>query len=193
MPGDREPIRIEIDGVTIEWGDVHMGRCTLTHHGLNYEASPFMKKALPGVDLNVRESDMSEEIAYRMTYTLAGGRWTPSEEMPTDTIMPYYKQILEHVGYFAVCGAKGCIRACVDFQERTKNIEQTGFKTKIFEREEWRLPSPKNDETGGIAEGKFPEKYNNPDPNAGKFGRFARHANNTIKSKLRKNMASPTR
>ena len=171
MPGDRDPIKIEIDGETIEWGDVHMGRCTLTHHGLNYEASPFLKKSLPGLDLNVRDSEISEEIAYRLTYTLAQGKWAPNEEMPSDSIVPYYKQILEHVGYFAVCGAKGCIRACVDFQERTKNIEQTDFKVKIFEREEWKLSPPKDDETGGIAERKFPEKYNNPDLDAGCFGK----------------------
>lgn len=171
MPGDRDPIKIEIDGETIEWGDVHMGRCTLTHHGLNYEASPFLKKSLPGLDLNVRDSEISEEIAYRLTYTLAGGKWAPNAEMPTDSILPFYKQIMEHVGYFAVCGAKGCIRACVDFQERTKNIEQTDFKVKIFEREEWKLSPPKDDETGGIAERKFPEKYNNPDLDAGCFGK----------------------
>ncbi len=168
-PGDRPSIKIKIDDIEYEWGDVHMGRCTLTHHGLNYEISPFMKRSLPGVDMNVRTSTVSEEVAYRMTYTLAQGGWPASEEIPFGAIMPFYKQIMEHVGYFAVCGAKGCVRACMDVQERTKNIDQCGFKTKVFERPQWKLTPPCEDATGGIAEGKFPKMYNDPDEHAGEF------------------------
>ena len=170
-PGERDPIKIQIDDVDYEWGDVHMGRCTLTHHGLNYEASPFMKKALPGVDFNVRETNISEEVAYRLTYTLAQAHWYPNEEISANGISPYYKQILEHTGYFAVCGAKGCIRACMDTQEKCKMIEQDNFPTPVFPEKPWELSKPCEDETGGIAEGKFPEKYNDPDPKAGCFGR----------------------
>lgn len=169
-PGERPPIQIKIDDTVYEWGDVHMGRCTLTHHGLNYEASPFLKKALPGANLDVRNSDVSEEVAYRMTYTLALGKWSPNPEIPTDAIMPYYRQIMDHVGYFAICGAKGCIRACMDVQERCKNIEQCNFPTKVFPRKPWQLPKPEEDSTGGIAEGKFPVLFNDPDPHAGCFG-----------------------
>ncbi|MBN1863927.1 MAG: hypothetical protein JW808_03405 [Victivallales bacterium] len=170
MPGEREPIRIKIDDVQIEWGDVHMGRCTLTHHGLNHEVSPFLKKALPGFDLDVRKSNVSEEVAYRMTYTLAQGKWIPSEELPSDSIVPYYKQMLDHVGYFAVCGAKGCVRSCMEYQEKTRNICQHKFKTPVFGKGKWRLKPPSEDSTGGIAEGKFPEKFNLPDTDAGTWG-----------------------
>lgn len=169
-PGERDPIRIEIDDQIIEWGDVHMGRCTLTHHGLNYEASPFLKKSLPGFDLDVRNSKVSEEVAYRMAYILADGRWAPNEELPTDSVIPFYKQIKDHTGYFAVCGAKGCVRACMDFQEKAKNIEQCNFSVPVFKKDQWELKPPCEDETGGIAEGKFPEKYNDPDLDAGCFG-----------------------
>ena len=169
-PGDRPPIKIKIEDQEYEWGDVHMGRCTLTHHGLNYEASPFVKKALPGMDLDVRNSNMSEEVAYRMTYTLALGKWVPNPELDTDSVMPYYRQILDHTGYFAICGAKGCIRACMDVQEKCHNIEQCHFQTKVFPNKPWALNKPSEDVTGGIAEGKFPELYNNADENAGSFG-----------------------
>ena len=170
-PGEREPIQVQIDDETIEWGDVHMGRCTLTHHGLNYEASPFLKKSLPGLDLDVRNSNISEEVAYRMTYVLAKGDWMPNEEIPTHSIVPFYKQIMDHIGYFAVCGAKGCIRSCIEFQEKTDNIEQCEFSTDIMKKDQWELNPPCEDETGGVAEGKFPEKYNNPDMKAGCFGK----------------------
>ena len=169
-PGERDTIKIKIADKTYEWGDVHMGRCTLTHHGLNYEASPFLKAAIPGFKIDVRNSNMSEEAAYQTTYTLALGKWVPTEEHKSDCVMPYYKQILDHVGYFAVCGAKGCIRACMDSREKCHGIEQCNFHTKVFERKQWKLPPPEDDITGGIAEGKYPELYNNPDPDAGKWG-----------------------
>ncbi len=169
-PGERETIKIKIADKTYEWGDVHMGRCTLTHHGLNYEASPFLKAAVPGFKLDVRNSNMSEESAYKTTYTLALGKWGGSKEHNTDCVMPYYKQILDHVGYFAICGAKGCIRACMDSREKCHGIEQCNFHTKVFERKQWKLAPPEEDVTGGVAEGKYPEEYNNPDPDAGKWG-----------------------
>lgn len=165
--GDGEPIRIQIEDKTYEWGDVHMGRCTLTHHGMNWEASPFLKKSLPGYDLNVRESNMSEEAAYKFSYSLGLAGWAPSAEFPENATIPFYKQILSHCGYYAICGAKGCIRACMDTLEKRKVIDQKDYKTPVFARPSWELNHPSQDETGGVAEGKFPEDYNAPDPNAG--------------------------
>lgn len=171
-PSEREPIRIKIEDTEYEWGDVHMGRCTLTHHGLNRKASPFLAQAYPGYDLDVPTSNMSEEAAYKMTYPLALAKWGRSPEFPDQSgaAIPYYNQIISHTGYFAICGAKGCIRACAQAMEKRGAVEQDNFKCKIFERPDWELPEPQEEETGGIAEGKFPEEFNNPDPAAGKFG-----------------------
>lgn len=166
-PGERPTIRIRIEDKTYEWGDVQMGRCTLTHHGLNWEASPFLKRDFPGLDLNVRESSLSEEAAYRIAYPMATARWMASPEFPADAVMTYYHQIRSHTQYFALCGAKGCIRACMDSLEKREAIGQCGFPTRVFPRPKWKLPPPAQDETGGIAEGKFPETYNRPDPNPG--------------------------
>lgn len=167
LPGERPTIKIQIEDKCYEWGDVHMGRCTLTHHGLNWEASPFLKKSLPGLDLHVRESTLSEEAAYKMTYSLGQAAWAPSAEFPENSVIPYYRQILSHTGYFAVCGAKGCIRACMSHLEKRGVIEQSEFPTPVFPERPWKLPPPEEDETGGVAEGKFPELYNRPDPNPG--------------------------
>jgi ferredoxin len=164
---DRPPISIQIEDKTYEWGDVQMGRCTLTHHGLNYEASPFLKKDLPGLRLNVRETDMSEEAAYRMCYPLGLANWGASPEFPINSTIGYYKQILSHTGYFAICGAKGCIRSCMDTLEKRECIEQCGFPTPVFPDKSWQLPPPEDDKCGGIAEGKYPEMFNDPDPNPG--------------------------
>ncbi|HPO91548.1 MAG TPA: hypothetical protein P5270_05100 [Victivallales bacterium] len=168
--GEKATIKIKIEDQEYEWGDVHMGRCTLTHHGLNWEVSPFLRKALPGFGIDVRNIDISEEVAYRLTYTLARGSWSPCEELPFDSIIPYYRQIINHTGYFAICGAKGCIRACMESLKISKRIGQCKFQNKIFQRKQWKLSPPAFDNCGGIAEGKFPEKYNIPDRNAGKWG-----------------------
>lgn len=172
-PGERETIKVQIEDKTYEWGDVHMGRCTLTHHGLNYEASPFLKDALPGFNFNVRESNMSEEAAYKMTYSISSpaNNWRKTPEFPNDKIIPYYAQIRQHTGYYAICGAKGCIRACMDTQEKCKMIEQCEFPTKVFPKKPWKLNPPESDETGGVAEGKYPELFNNPDKEAGCWGK----------------------
>lgn len=168
-PGEKPAIKIKIEDKKYEWADVHMGRCTLTHHGLNWEASPFLKKDVPGFNLDVRHSNMSEEAAYKMCYPLALAKWDlRSPEFPEgDTVMNYYNQIITHAGYFAICGAKGCIRACMDNLEKKKRIAQSNFKTPVWARPPWKLSPPEEDKGGGIAEGKFPEQFNNPDPNPG--------------------------
>ena len=52
-----------------------MGRCTLTHHGLNNTISPFLKKDFPNLEFDVANSDITEEEAYRLTYPLGLGTW----------------------------------------------------------------------------------------------------------------------
>jgi epoxyqueuosine reductase len=165
--GERAPIRVRIGDQTYEWGDVHMGRCTLTHHGMNWEVSPFLKKDFPGMLLDVRNSTMSEEAAYKLTYPAAGATWGPSPEFPHSAILPFYHQIKSHTGYFALCGAKGCIRSCMASLEHRKAIGQNEFPTPVFPRPPWKLAPPQDDATGGIAEGKFPATYNEPDRKAG--------------------------
>ena len=169
MPGQRDPIQIQIEDKTYEWGDVHMGRCTLTHHGLNWEVSPFLKQDLPGLDMRVRKSTLSEEEAYRMCYTLAQGHWQPNPENPSSAVMSFYNQIKSHCQYYAVCGAKGCIRGCMDTLEKRAAIEQSDFRTPVSPRPTWQMSRPETDETGGIAEGRFPE-FREPDPNPGNWG-----------------------
>lgn len=168
-PGERPSIKIQIEDKTYEWGDVHMGRCTLTHHGLNWEASPFLKKDFPGLDLSVRQSNMSEEAAYKITYALASAKWPASPEFPSEACMTYYNQIISHIGYFAVCGARGCIKACMDSLEKRGCIDQSNFSTPVLPRPAWTLKPPQEDETGGIAEGKFREDFTDPDKNPGNW------------------------
>lgn len=169
-PKDGPKISIEIEGQEYDWGDVSMGRCTATHHGINYKVSPFLKKYFPGFNLDVTETTMSEELAYKITHSLGRADWRSTPEFPGYAAYPYIRQVSSHGGYLALCGAKGCIRACAEFQENAKNIEQDTFKTPIFPGPKWELCPPSEDETGGIVEKKaMTELFQEPDLNAGKW------------------------
>jgi len=132
--------RLEVDfgEKKIWYGDVQMGRCTLSHHGMNNECSPFLKKEFPNMAFDVRNSEMSEEEAYIMCYTMAGGKWGRKPE--STRVMGYYDYILTHSSYFAICGARGCIRACMDQLEKTGRIENQ-FHNRFYKKESWLLPN----------------------------------------------------
>lgn len=172
IPGrDGPKITIKIDDQEYSWGDVNMGRCTATHHGINYKASPFLKRYFPGFNLDITQTTMSEELAYKITHSLGlANWWRQNPEFPGGMAYPYIKQISAHCGYLAVCGAKGCIRACMEFQERTHNIGQSKFETPVFPTQKWELPPPESDFTGGIVEKKaLTELFQDPDTDAGQW------------------------
>jgi epoxyqueuosine reductase len=139
---DKQTVSIEIEGQTIEWGDVDMGKCTLTHHGLNKEASPFLCLDCPGLVLDVAQQKLSEEEAYKLTYTLAQGTWRKTDEFPTGRVLDYYKTMLDSTGYFAVCGARGCIRACMINLEKSGRIEAQ-YENEFRKKEAWVIPPPR--------------------------------------------------
>jgi ferredoxin len=172
IPGRDGPrITIRIDDQEYSWGDVHMGRCTATHHGINYKASPFLKKYFPGFNLDIENTTMSEELAYKITHALGYATWwRQNPEFPGCQVYPFIKQISRHCGYMALCGAKGCIRACMEFQEETRNIDQSDFRTPVFPEKPWELPPPEADVTGGIVEKRaLTRLFQEPDLDAGKW------------------------
>lgn len=143
-------ITVEIGDKKISWGDVHMGRCTLTHHGLNNTISPFLKKDFPNLEFDVANSDITEEEAYRLTYPLGLGTWGNNfYEENGGNIIKYYKYILNHCGYFALCGAKGCIRACMDSLEKSGRIENT-FENKFYRKKSWNIPVQREGDKIGV-------------------------------------------
>ncbi len=131
-------VSIQIEDKVYEWADVDMGKCCLTHHGLNKEASPFLALDCPGLRLNVAEQEMSEEEAYKLSYTVAGGTWRKTDEFPTGNLVDYYKTMLSSTGYYAVCGAGGCIRACMMSLEKSGRIEAT-YNEPFRKRPAWKL------------------------------------------------------
>ena len=149
--------RLEIDfGEKKVWyGDVQMGRCTLTHHGFNNEISPFHKKSFPNMAFDVRNSDMTEEEAYILCYSMARAQWGRTST-GSPSAMEYYDYVLGHVGYFAICGARGCIRACMDKLEKSGRIESQ-FHNTFYKKEGWWLSNKPENPSRGV--NPFREEY----------------------------------
>ncbi|MBQ6846133.1 MAG: 4Fe-4S binding protein, partial [Oscillospiraceae bacterium] len=148
--------RIEVDyGEKKVWyGDVQMGRCTLSHHGFNNECSPFHKKEFPNMAFDVRNTDMTEEEAYILCYSLANAKW--GRKPGSGQVMEYYDYILKHTGYFAICGARGCIRACMNALEKAGRIENT-FKEPFYKKKSWLLSNKPEKVSEGV--NPFREEY----------------------------------
>ncbi len=149
-------INIKIGDMPVSWGDVHMGRCTLTHHGFNNKISPFHKKAFPNMAFDVDNSEMTEEEAYRLCYPMATAKWTNCLYDNDSYVIPYYQYIMNHVGYFAVCGAKGCIRACMINLEQNKLIDNN-FVNKFRYKPDWMMSCEPEEHVGTI--NPFREEY----------------------------------
>ncbi len=155
-PGDAIPplrekekrLWIDFGGEKKVWyGDVRMGRCTLTHHGFNNEVSPFHKKEFPNMAFDVRHSEMTEEEAYILCYSMAQAKWSRKPE--NSAVMGYYNSILSHTGYFAICGARGCIRACMNALEKAGRIENT-FHNPFYKKEGWWLSNTPEKVSDGV-------------------------------------------
>jgi hypothetical protein len=70
--------------------------------------------------------------------------------------MEYYNYILEHTGYFAVCGARGCIRACMNVLEKSGKID-SHFHNPFYKRPSWLLPNQPEQVSEGV--NPYREKY----------------------------------
>ena len=103
---------------------------------------------------DVRNSQMTEEEAYILTYALAGAKW--GRKPGSHAVMDYYNQIIEHTGYFSICGARGCIRACNAVLEKSGRIEQV-FKNPYYKKKSWSLSL--NPETESLGVNPYREEY----------------------------------
>ena len=88
---EKKRLTVDFGEKTIWYGDVRMGRCTLSHHGMNNECSPFLKKEFPNMAFDVRGSEMTEEEAYILCYSMAHAKWG---RKPGNQALNYYNYIL---------------------------------------------------------------------------------------------------
>ncbi|OGV67688.1 MAG: hypothetical protein A2283_18225 [Lentisphaerae bacterium RIFOXYA12_FULL_48_11] len=140
---EKKTVKIKIDDNVYEWGDVHMGRCTLSYHGADAMNSPFIHKDFPGWNIDVTKQDMDEETAYKFTWTLSQTGWRRSKEYPSGWIIEGHHYLLQwgEAGSFGVEGSRGCMRSCFNHLEKKGAIEQTFNNGEFIKRERWLLPT----------------------------------------------------
>jgi hypothetical protein len=63
--------------------------------------------------------------------------------------MEYYNYIISHTGYFAICGARGCIRACNDALEKAGRIESK-FHNPYYKKPSWLLTQKPEKVSDGV-------------------------------------------
>lgn len=110
LGGERQAVTV--DDREFAWGRVDCGKCKVTHWGLNPAASPFVRKDLPGMRMEVEKTGYTWYEAYRLGFALA-------ERIE-------YLRLIAHGSAEhgqggrpgSVCGAVGCIQACNDHLER---------------------------------------------------------------------------
>lgn len=130
-PGNAIPkakaVSIEVEGKKIEWGDIALGKCKLTHMGLNRKTAPFLAKRYPGLYLPVDQQEVTWKEAFDFGYTVF-----PS--------VPTYSA-LSKFGVPALCGARGCIIGCMKHLEKRDKVENKFHTRPVFSEEKpWSLP-----------------------------------------------------
>lgn len=136
-------IKIQIEDKTYEWGDVDMGKCTLSYHGADARVSPYIHKSLPGWDFDITKQEMSEEAAYKFCWPLSTGQWRKSAEFPSGYVIEGHAMLQKwgEAGSYGIEGSRGCMRSCFNYLEKHGIIEQTFKGGEFIKRPRWLLPS----------------------------------------------------
>lgn len=101
-------VKVELAGRTVEWSDLDMDKCNIAFTGAEFSDDENKKEYLPG-----------------QPHTKPGS-WSPFFEKPPT---------LYNTGQ-AVCGARGCTRACMISLE-SRGVLQNNFKEKFRRRPQW--------------------------------------------------------
>lgn len=108
-------VSVQIEDRTFEWGDVDLGKCKLTHWGLNELASPFIKKDVPGWKLNIDEQTMGWYEAFHFGHAVS------KRSKYLTTMSTGFEELGQGGRPGPICGAYGCIQACYrDLKARGK-------------------------------------------------------------------------
>jgi len=135
-------VSIQIEDKVYDWGDVDMGRCTLSYHGGDPRVSPFLHKAFPGLSFDVAQQRITENQAYKLCWPLSLGTWAPSDEDPSGYLVEGHSQIARWggAGSYGIGGSRGCMRSCADAFQAQKRSEQTYASGRFVKRPRWLLP-----------------------------------------------------
>lgn len=126
IPADKS-VSIEVEGHKIEWADIDLGKCKLTHFGLNRKNGQFLVKKYPGLYIPIPE----QQVAWKEAWDLGWGVF------PT---VPYF-HAMSQFGVPALCGARGCIIGCMKHMEKRGRVKNRFRVKPVFSEDKpWELP-----------------------------------------------------
>lgn len=123
ISGERA-IDFEAGGVKWQCNDLVLGRCKLTHFGLNRTTSPHFVKSFPGIYIPILEQGNTWVEGWNFGHALFNA-------------LPTYKAFSAYP--IAICGARGCIISCMNHLEKRRRIRNL-FKKPFTAEQPWRLP-----------------------------------------------------
>lgn len=137
---EKKFVEIKIEDKTYRWGDVDMGKCTLSYHGGDPRVSPFIPKAFPGYSFDVTDQKITEETAYKFCWPMSTGKWRKSAEHPSGYAIEGHASIQKWgQGGLGIEGSRGCMRSCFNYLEKKNSIEQTFKGGEFIKRPRWLL------------------------------------------------------
>jgi ferredoxin len=119
---------VEFETTECSWkcNDLDLGKCKLTHFGLNRATSPHFVKHFPGIYIPIAEQGATWVEGWNLGYAVFSG-------------IPTYKAFSSYP--IAICGARGCIMSCMSHLEKTKRVDNIFKEKPVFsDKKPWRLP-----------------------------------------------------
>lgn len=120
-----ETVKVTVAGRSLEWGRLNEWQCFHGYMGSNKETNPFLPR-----DAFAQLPDGDAILAGEKELTIA-------ETLQVQAILRRYYP--NAAGYnSALCGGRGCIRACMVHLEQTERLTRK-FETPFRKRKPWRL------------------------------------------------------
>jgi len=120
-------VSITLEGQKYEWGSISLGKCKLTHFGLNRAVSPHFCKRYPNVVFPIQEQETTWKEALDLGFAVM-------RDIPT------FEALRRYDDFIAVCGARGCILGCVKHLEKRGKLKCIFHTNKVFSQSEpWRI------------------------------------------------------
>jgi len=126
IPKDQS-VGIEVEGHKSDWADIDLGKCKLTHFGLNRKNGQFLAKRYPGLYIPIPE----QEVTWKEAWDLG---WSIFPKVP-------FYDAMGRSGVPALCGARGCIIGCMKHMEkRGRVLNKFNGKEVFSETKPWEVP-----------------------------------------------------
>lgn len=125
-------VKINVAGREFEWGELDEEKCSAVYQAGTPEYSPFMSEEVAGVIRGIVGSSKYPDQDKCAPHT--GDVWSYLRNN-----MPYIRNAWESYHHPAcICGARGCIRACMIHLEQTGRIKNL-FRNPFRKRKPWRI------------------------------------------------------